>query len=352
MDSKNRIMRSLQFEKPDRVGRHDEFWPEFRDKAVRELGLDSDASLEDYFGIDVHIAVPDETPFPSLASVVSDDGEYMVERNGYGSLVRRKKNGKFFEFLEPALASPTDWDRLVFEPASLDTRFEAWQEDVRAAKAKRLCVFGKIGGPYIRTGFVRGEAEWLMDIAGDPGFACEAASRYSLHLLDIGREELRRGRLYDTGIWIFDDMGSNRGPIMSPRSFEKIFYPAYRNLIQGLKHEGAAKVGLHSDGDIRPLLDMLIDAGIDLINPVEPKAGMSIPKLMRQYGQKLAYVGGMCNSHVLPSGDREAIHQQVAEILEVAKDGGVVIGAHSIGPDITVEAYKYYHEAVLAEGKL
>jgi hypothetical protein len=60
----------------------------------------------------------------------------------------------------------------------------------------------------------------------------------------------------------------------------------------------------------------------------------------------------MCNAFVLPSGDREAIRRSVLEILECARDGGVVIGAHSIGPDVSVSTYQYYLETVLHEGKM
>ncbi|MEW5817457.1 MAG: uroporphyrinogen decarboxylase family protein [Spirochaetota bacterium] len=351
MDSKTRIMKSLNFQTPDRIGRFDVFWPEFKECCQQELGLQQNTSLEEYFEIDIHIAVPDETPFPSRAAVLSDDGVYITERTGFGSVIRKKKNGYFFHFLEPVIRSRDEWSSLLFESAALDSRYDSWEREVREVKGKGLCVFGKIGGPYIRTGFVRGESEWLMDIAGDPDFARETAVRYAEHLLAIGLEELKRGDLYDTGIWIFDDMGHNTGPIMSPESFEYIFYPAYKALVQGLKKAGASKVGLHSDGDIRLLLDMLIDAGIDLINPVEPKAGMSIPQLRHMYGTKLAYVGGMCNTHILPSGSEEEIRRSVLEILEIARDGGVVIGAHSIGPDISLQAYKYYYETVLRFGQ-
>ena len=95
---------------------------------------------------------------------------------------------------------------------------------------------------------------------------------------------------------------------------------------------------------------MLLDAGIDGINPVEPKAGLHIPTLKAKYGKKLAYIGGMCNAHVLPRGTREEIETQAREIIEVAEDGGVAIGAHSIGPDIPVQNYMHYHETVMKEG--
>ena len=133
---------------------------------------------------------------------------------------------------------------------------------------------------------------------------------------------------------------------MSPEKFERIFYPQIKRMVQSFKGAGARKVCLHSDGNILPLLDMLIEAGIDGINPVEPKAGMDLVRLYEQYESQLALLGGMCNAFVLPGPDKSRIEQETRRILEVAQNGGVVIGTHSIGPDVPVENYEVYHHTL------
>lgn len=95
---------------------------------------------------------------------------------------------------------------------------------------------------------------------------------------------------------------------------------------------------------------MLIEAGIDGINPVEPKAGMNILELKKIYGDKLSYIGGVDNAFILPSGNKEKIKEHILPILEAGKEGGIVIGTHSIGPDISVETYEYYHRLVQKYG--
>lgn len=349
-DSKSRVMKSLNFEKADRIGIYDEFWSDYEVIVKMELGLAEDISLEDYFDIDIHIAYPDEGIKPTGIEVLSEDKTHITERSTWGSIWRRKKSGYFFEFMEPAASETDDFFKISFDSPSLDSRYENWVNEVKREKEKGKCVFGKIGGPYLRTALVRGEENFLMDIAADPYRAKEMAEKMADHLLAVGIEEIKRGNLYDTGIWIFDDVGCNRGPIMSPKSFEYIFYPAYKRIINGLKKSGLAKVGLHSDGNIMPLLEMLVDAGIDILNPLEPRAGMSIPALLKKYGRKLAYVGGMCNSIILPFATHKDIINKTREILECAQDGGVVIGTHSIGPDIPLENYLTYHRTVMEEG--
>ncbi len=349
MNSKTRVMKSLSFEKPDRVGIYDcEYWGGFKENCIKELGLDDDVDLSDYFNIDIHLALKrDESPFPLKAGVISQSGDVIIERNGWGGIVKKKKGAYFEEELEMAVKDRDSLDKLVFDPVDLDMRYVDFVKDVRMAKEKGRCVFGKIGGPFLRTEWLRGKMNYLMDIAGDPDFVKAMVDRVADHLLGIAKEELRRGDLYDTGIWIFDDIGSNRGPMMSPESFEYIYYPAYKRLVAGIKEAGATKVGLHCDGNIMSILDMLVDVGIDFLNPIEPKANMSVAELKKKYGNKLAYIGGMCNAHVLPKGTKEEITKKTNELIELAKDGGVVIGSHSIGGDVPVENYVLYNNLVL-----
>jgi uroporphyrinogen decarboxylase len=134
--------------------------------------------------------------------------------------------------------------------------------------------------------------------------------------------------------------------MFSPKTFEEIFLPVYKRMVSSLKKAGAKKVILHCDGNIVSFLDMVIEAGIDGINPVEPKAGMHILELKKKYGDKLSYIGGVDNAFVLPSGDKGKIERHILPILEAGREGGIVIGTHSIGPDISVETYDFYRSLV------
>ena len=349
MTPKERVMAALGHRPPDRLPRFDSFWEEFAQGCRRELGLPANADMADYFGIDICIAAADETPFPSRCEVLREEGGRTIARDGWGRVVERKQGAYFYRELEVSVQTRQDLDRLEFDAPALDSRYAAFLATVEAERDRR-CVFCKVGGPYLRTSFLRGKTDFLMDIAGDPPFARELADRVADHIIQIGLQSLERGRLWDTGLWIYDDMGNNRQPMMSPRAFEHIFLPAYRRMVTAFKQAGAARVVLHSDGNVEPLLDMLIDAGIEGLNPVEPRAGLHLPALLARYGTQLAYVGGMCNAHILPGGPEEAIRAQAREIIEAGRHGGVMIGAHSIGPDIPVGHYLCYHRTVEREG--
>jgi uroporphyrinogen decarboxylase len=349
MTSKERVLAALRFERTDRVPIYDSFWDEFVANWRQKKGLPPSADITDYYGIDVDIVVPDETPFPSRREIILENRLQTIARDGWGRVTRARRDAKFEEVLQVALPEKRMMEGLVFEPAELEARYPA-VEQVKALAEKR-CVFIKTGGPYLRTSNLRGTTQWLVDLADDETFARELAMRVTEHMTAVGLEAIRRYQLYDTGIWFFDDMGSNQGPMFSPRTFEHVFLPCYRVMCQKYAAAGVAHILLHCDGNIEPILDMLIDAGIQGIHPVEPKAGMDAVKLRKRYGKSLALLGGLDNAGVLPRGDKDELRSHVMHVLEAGKDGGLVIGAHSIGPDVAVETYDYLHDLVLELGR-
>jgi len=350
-----RVLTACAFQRPDRIPRFDNFW-KFPHSWRKRLGDPANLS-------DITIWYPDETPFPSGTKLLKQENDYIYEKDGWGRTIRRRSNAYFEETLEVALTDDVDIDKVEFESAEMDSRYltgkmdpsvtypdENTAREVLASDKQKHCVFGKTGGPYLRSTFLRGETQFLMDIAADECRAQAIADKVADHLMAVGLEQLRRWDLYETGIWIFDDMAYNNGPMFSPEQFEKVFLPAYRRMIESYKSAGARYVFLHSDGDIRLLLDMLVDAGIDGINPLERRAHMDIVNIREQY-PRLILVGGMCNTHTLVCGTREQIESEAEEIIDLGRNGGVVIGTHSVSPEIPLENFMIYHNTCAAYGE-
>lgn len=341
MTPKERVMTALDFGVPDRVPLFDSYWGEWvaqwREAHPECAGI----APEDHYGVDIKIAVGDESLAPSRAETLEETPEYALRRDGWGRVMRTVTGGLFYEQVENGLENKADLDKLAIDPPEMAARYGGVDAAMDRWK-QRYCVFAKTGGPFIRTYFVRGEVNYLMDMAEDPVWAAELTMKVADHLIGIGLEQLRRWDLYDTGVWIFDDMASNQGPMFSPQTAERILAPAWAKMLESFKAAGARKVILHSDGNIGPLLDLLVDIGFDGINPVEPKAGMIARELRDRYGEKLALIGGVCNAEVLPGGDREEIRGHVLDVLSAGREGGLVIGTHSIAPDISVESYDWF----------
>ena len=337
MTSKERVLAAYSFSPPDRIPRFDDFW-EFPDEWRDRFGDKSNLT-------DMAIWVPDEGTFPSRARTLSEEGGQIVAVDSWGRTTRSRTDAYFYETLDVPIPEGTDPDTVEFESASLDSRY------VEAHDAARdtICGFGKTGGPYLRTSFVRGETQFLMDIAADPALARVLADKMADHLAAVGVEAVRRWNLHETGMSIYDDMGNNDSPMFSADQFERIFLPGYRRMIKAFRDAGAPHVFLHSDGNILSVLDMLVDAGIDGLNPLERRAGMD-PELIRRRHPNLMLIGGMDNTDTLIKGPAEKIEAEARALIDMGRDGGVVIGTHSLSPEVPLEHFAIYDRVCRTHG--
>jgi hypothetical protein len=343
------VRQALSFKMPDRLPVFESYWDEFIDM-WRKANPGINADIEDHYGIDLAIIVAREELFPLRMREIKRDGPDVYKDDGWGRIIRTRPGTYFMEPVERLLNKPSDLDKLHFDSPSLEFRYSNLPREAAANRAKGRAVFVKIGGPFIRTSFLRGETEFLMDLACDETFARRMVERVGEHLLQVGLESLKAADARDFGIWIYDDMANINSPMFSPRTFERIFLPVYKRIVSELKAAGARWVILHSDGNIGPVLDLLVEAGINGINPVEASAGLDVVELMKKYYGRLAFIGGVCNTHVLPGNDNEQIRRHVEAIIDAGRNGGLVIGTHSIGPDITPQSYDFYRGLVARKG--
>ncbi len=121
-----------------------------------------------------------------------------------------------------------------------------------------------------------------------------------------------------------DDLGTQVGPQMSPAMYREYFKPRHHVLWTRAKSLANVKVQLHCCGGIRPLLNDLIEAGLDAINPVQTSAvGMDPAELKRDFGDRICFWGGGCDTQrVLPSSSPEQIRNHVRNRLEILSPGG------------------------------
>ena len=368
MKSCQRVSSALEFRKPDYVPLFDQYWGRFLNdwRTDQALPVRSDIPLDDivfdaediqsYFGVDMYKVIPIEDPWPSQKAPIEESRDgYLIERDGWGRVIRRKPTSPYGDPLELPLTDKNTLDQLNFESPLDDARYAGMIEQVKRIRGlkRQPYIFFKIGGPFLRSSFLRGDYQWLVDIAEDPGYCRELVGRLTEHLTAVALEAVKRSGLpeQDTSIWIYDDIASNKGPLISPKAYEDIFLPAVHMMTAAFKTAGVAHVGYHSDGDVRPVLDGLVDAGISILNPVEPRAHMDVVALRRKYGDRLAFVGGLCNSLILPYGDDDEVRRHVAQVLSIAEDGGLVIGSHSISSDISQKRYRLFIDILEQHGR-
>ncbi len=124
-----------------------------------------------------------------------------------------------------------------------------------------------------------------------------------------------------------DDLGGQKGPLLSPAMYREYYKPYHAKLWKRAKQLADVKVMLHCCGGVRPLLPDLIDAGLDAINPVQITCdGMEAAGLKRDFGDQLTFWGGGCDTRaVLPNGTPAEVREHVRRQLAAWRgDGGFV----------------------------
>lgn len=124
-------------------------------------------------------------------------------------------------------------------------------------------------------------------------------------------------------ICLNSDFGFNDGPFISPAMFAEFVTP-YLTEIVGTIHDLGLKAILHSDGDLRKILDQLVSSGIDGYQSVDPQGHMDIAQVKAQYGDKLILMGNVMSS-ALQDSDPETIRQSVDYAIRNGKPGGKYI---------------------------
>lgn len=140
-------------------------------------------------------------------------------------------------------------------------------------------------------------------------------------------------------IFIHDDLAYKGRPFFSPNMMDEYVYPHYRAVVNEA-HKHGVKVFLHSCGFITPLLPKLVEIGFDAINPIEPTAGNDIFSLKNQFGSRITFIGNV-SPQSLATGSVDEITQYTRRLIkEVAPGGGFILSSgHSINPYVKKENY-------------
>ena len=147
-----------------------------------------------------------------------------------------------------------------------------------------------------------------------------------------------------------DDLGMNTGLFMPPEKYRKLFKPRHAQLNEYVHGHSRMKTLLHSCGSLYPILPDLIEAGYDILNPVQTSARQMDPVVLkREFGRDITFWGGGCNTRsVLNLGTPEEVYRHCRERIEIfSKDGGFVFNQeHNILPDVPPENILAMYRAV------
>ena len=235
----------------------------------------------------------------------------------------------------PALSQPS-LKGFTFPDLTTDAHFAGLGEWLDANRDRfKVIQLGMLF--WERTWAMRGMENIMMDLYDSPAFVDE--------LLD-GLESVccsvidRLVRDYGDGvdaIGFSEDMGTQRGLMMSPQTWRRFLKPHQKRMYDRIRAAGKV-VYLHSCGDIQPIVGELIDMGVQMLQPIQPEA-MDIFALKRNFGRHLCFAGGISTQQTLPYGTPQQIRDEVRTCIEVMGESGgyVMAPAKPILPGVPIQ---------------
>lgn len=161
-----------------------------------------------------------------------------------------------------------------------------------------------------------------------------------LHIENL-RRLLPKVKGYVQIIVVGDDLGMQGGPQMSRAMYRELFFPRHKRIYQFAKEQSGAHIFLHSCGGIYQIMGDLIDAGVEIFNPVQTSARMMEPeRLKREFGRDATFWGAGCDTQrVLPEGSPAEVRDDVRRRLDILMPGGGFVWAqvHNIMADVPPE---------------
>ncbi|MFQ6066579.1 MAG: uroporphyrinogen decarboxylase family protein, partial [bacterium] len=173
----------------------------------------------------------------------------------------------------------------------------------------------------------------------------EMISQYKCKVLEnaakVGADALLTG----------DDYAGRKGSFMSPLHFRQFVQPYLKRAVRIAKQSNLPFIK-HTDGNLKEILEMIVDTGIDALDPIEPMAGMDIGEIKQKYGDRICIVGNVDCTEVLPHGTREDVEEAVKETIAKASGGGghILASSNSIHPAVKAENYKNMIDTVRKYG--
>jgi len=360
MTSREIIANLLQRKKTERYGVYESYWPETLGKdGWPKQGYPQNIAPEFHFNYDILNVGGwfDSSSFPGVNETVEETDEWRVSRDGRGATLKywKKKSGTpehiGFECTNPEVWKKkyrgpllaTDRSRLDFE--GMRRGLALARETGKFSVCGNLFVFELMRATIGDENFLPAlllEPEWIRDF-------CQVhldmfRRHYDLLFREMGKPD---------GMFIYEDFGYKNGPFCSPAVMRELILPYQKQLV-GFFNDFGLPVILHSCGDIRKVVPVVVEAGYICLQPMEAKAGCDVVELAKEFRDKLAFMGNI-DVTVLETNNKDKIREEVEGKTRALKKLGaayVFHSDHSVPPSITYDSYKYALEVFRSNAKL
>jgi uroporphyrinogen decarboxylase len=344
MSPRERILRAMRRQKPDRVPREAGFTQPLYATFVQQTAQ-SDPAL--HFGMDRRTIefLPPMPPadFSPEGHGIFDRYLPAVHRDGqvdeWGNLLVRGFKYDTTDYVFPMrdLRTVAELAAFPFPDFTQEACHAHFESAVKAYQGQGYAVTGSLWGTmFERTWHMRGMDNLFADFHDNPEFATALLDRMmELRVFQAARYAMAGVDILHIG----DDIGMQDRIMMSLPTWRRWFKPRLSAVIQAARHvKPDLVVEYHSDGYIEPFIPELIEIGIDVLNPVQPEC-MDPAEIKRKYGDRLAFSGTVGTQTTMPFGTVQEVRETVRLRIEtVGKDGGLIIApTHTLEPDVPWE---------------
>jgi len=274
--------------------------------------------------------------------IIEETKEYVIERDELGRRLKLYKSSATIPLpLEYPVRDTDDW--LKIKPL-LEFRKERIDRDA-VEKAKGLQKKGYLVVATIPGGFdyprqLMGAENACISYHKQPDLMhdiMKTITDTTFHVLDRVSDMLVIDQLS-----VPEDLAGRSGPIIGPGIFETFIKRYYRKIWDMLSSKGTKIFNIDTDGNVSAILDVLLESGINSMNPFEAAAGMDIVEVRKTYGRKLVMRGGI-NKFVLRESKKAILKELEYRMQPLMQSGGIAFGLdHRILDGTPLENYRYY----------
>ena len=334
-----RILTTLKIQEPDRV-------PHFEaliDKKVRDAIL-PEVSLEDFIE---HMDLDAGVVFDKLGwSYERLDEKH--RRDQWGGIVRDTTTDLGHP-MGPAIKQPVDLDTYVAPDADEDWRYEPIKRMVNRFKGQRAII------AHVTDVFDVAKESLLGDVAYFKAMKRDATLIDRVNRIVLNYHLAYVKNCIDLGadiVFVTGDWAMTNGPMASRELTKRFVSPPFQKIAE-YAHSRGIPCLKHTDGNIWPIYDIIIDAGADGIHPIDPMAGMDIGEAKAAFGGKVCLMGNVSCAFSLVTGTADEVRQETKEVIRKAGKGGglICMSSNSIHSGVKPENYVAMVEAIREYGK-
>ncbi|MDD4888690.1 MAG: uroporphyrinogen decarboxylase family protein [Phycisphaerae bacterium] len=357
MTPRERILATLKHQCPDRVPIELGWRDEVMDAAKKHYRVDTEQQVAQILGADntrganIKTRWPDyekringelNGPFGTIGKTVLHDERTFEDR--WGVVERVGSTGKYLQWITGPFEKTDDLDSFNWPDERNIVDDPALPTKVAAHKAAGYWVEGSSGAhPFKQAWRMRGFENFLCDYIANPSFVEAIYERILRYNIPVVTRAAAAGA---DQFCYWGDVAMQDRMIVPPDRWRALDGQAWRQIIRAARKVNPhVTFFFHSDGDIRPIMDDLIDIGFDIINPIQPEC-MNPAAVKRQWGSRVTLDGGGSVQRTLPFGTLADVKREVEFLLTTcAYDGGYIFRAsNTVGYDCPIANVIAYYE--------